>query len=159
MLQTFISFIGMGPKGHVCTCKLSDLSGLFSFVGHPKQRPATPKNGFSPKPGEGREAEKQFIQKLKEKCDEQSRQLINIQDELKRASCGFDVFVITTQYFFRQVGTMGASCHWKDSLPLHLSLAQIYSIVIVTENLFLGPKHVISLQWLLGEGNLNFIEL
>uniref|UniRef100_A0A8C3UPT3 Microtubule associated scaffold protein 2 n=1 Tax=Catharus ustulatus TaxID=91951 RepID=A0A8C3UPT3_CATUS len=70
--------------------------------GHPKQRPATPKNGFSPKPGEGRDTEKQFIQKLKEKCDEQSRQLINIQDELKRASCGFDVFAITTQYFFRQ---------------------------------------------------------
>ncbi|XP_005038090.1 PREDICTED: microtubule-associated tumor suppressor candidate 2 [Ficedula albicollis] len=70
--------------------------------GHPKQRPATPKNGLSPKPGEGREAEKQFIQKLKEKCDEQSRQLINIQEELKRASCGFDVFAVTTQYFFRQ---------------------------------------------------------
>uniref|UniRef100_A0A8C3XEM2 Microtubule associated scaffold protein 2 n=1 Tax=Cyanoderma ruficeps TaxID=181631 RepID=A0A8C3XEM2_9PASS len=71
--------------------------------GHPKQRPTTPKNGFSPKPGEGRDTEKQFIQKLKEKCDEQSRQLIHIQDELKRASCGFDVFAITTQYFFRQV--------------------------------------------------------
>ncbi|KAJ7419258.1 microtubule associated tumor suppressor candidate 2 [Pitangus sulphuratus] len=71
-------------------------------AGHPKQRPTTPKNGFSPKPGEGRDTEKQFIQRLKEKCDEQSRQLINIQDELKRASCGFDVFAITTQYFFRQ---------------------------------------------------------
>ncbi|XP_027582934.2 microtubule-associated tumor suppressor candidate 2 isoform X1 [Pipra filicauda] len=70
--------------------------------GHPKQRPTTPKNGFSPKPGEGRDTEKQFIQRLKEKCDEQSRQLINIQDELKRANCGFDVFAITTQYFFRQ---------------------------------------------------------
>ncbi|XP_010398586.3 microtubule-associated tumor suppressor candidate 2 [Corvus cornix cornix] len=70
--------------------------------GHPKQRPTTPRNGFSPKPGEGRDTEKQFIQRLKEKCDEQSRQLINIQDELKRASCGFDVFAITTQYFFRQ---------------------------------------------------------
>ncbi|XP_066196459.1 microtubule-associated tumor suppressor candidate 2 [Sylvia atricapilla] len=71
-------------------------------AGHPKQRPTTPKNGFSPKPGEGRDTEKQFIQKLKEKCDEQSRQLINIQDELKRANCGFDVFAVTTQYFFRQ---------------------------------------------------------
>ncbi|XP_054076569.1 microtubule-associated tumor suppressor candidate 2 [Rissa tridactyla] len=70
--------------------------------GHPKQRPTTPKNGFSPKPGESRDAEKQFIQRLKEKCDEQSRQLSNIRDELKRASCGFDVFAITTQHFFRQ---------------------------------------------------------
>ncbi|XP_010003957.1 PREDICTED: microtubule-associated tumor suppressor candidate 2 [Chaetura pelagica] len=70
--------------------------------GHPKQRPTTPKNGFSPKPGEGRDAEKQLIQRLKEKCDEQSRRLSNIQDEFKRASCGFDVFAITTQHFFRQ---------------------------------------------------------
>ncbi|NWH80059.1 MTUS2 protein, partial [Piaya cayana] len=70
--------------------------------GHPKQRPATPKNGFSPKPGESRDSEKQFVQKLKEKCDEQSRQLSSIREELKRASCGFDVFAITTQHFFRQ---------------------------------------------------------
>ncbi|XP_032838700.2 microtubule-associated tumor suppressor candidate 2 isoform X2 [Tyto alba] len=70
--------------------------------GHPKQRPTTPKNGFSPKPGESRDAEKQFVQRLKEKCDEQSRQLNNIRDDLKRASCGFDVFAITTQHFFRQ---------------------------------------------------------
>ncbi|XP_014821610.1 PREDICTED: microtubule-associated tumor suppressor candidate 2 [Calidris pugnax] len=70
--------------------------------GHPKQRPATPKNGFSPKPGESRDAEKQFVQRLKEKCDEQSRQLSNIRDELKKTSCGFDVFAITTQHFFMQ---------------------------------------------------------
>lgn len=36
---------------------------------------------------------------------------------------------------------MGSSYHCKDSLPLHLSLAQIYSMV--TENLFLGSKNVI----------------
>ncbi|XP_065534517.1 microtubule-associated tumor suppressor candidate 2 [Lathamus discolor] len=70
--------------------------------GHPKQRPTTPKNGFSPKPGESRDAEKQFIQRLKEKCDEQSRQLTIIRDELRRATCGFDVFAITTQHFYRQ---------------------------------------------------------
>ncbi|XP_040559817.1 microtubule-associated tumor suppressor candidate 2 isoform X2 [Gallus gallus] len=70
--------------------------------GHPKQRSTTPRNVCSPKPGESRDAEKQFIQKLKEKCDEQSRQLSNIRDELKRTSCGFDVFAITTQHFFRQ---------------------------------------------------------
>uniref|UniRef100_A0A8C5TAC8 Microtubule associated scaffold protein 2 n=1 Tax=Malurus cyaneus samueli TaxID=2593467 RepID=A0A8C5TAC8_9PASS len=85
--------------------------------GHPKQRPTTPKNGFSPKPGEGRDTEKQLIQRLKEKCDEQSRRLINIQDELKRASCGFDVFAITTQYFFRQVSAMDLStARWKKIL-------------------------------------------
>ncbi|KFQ28531.1 Microtubule-associated tumor suppressor candidate 2, partial [Merops nubicus] len=70
--------------------------------GHPKQRPATPKNGLSPRPGESRDTEKQFVQRLKEKCDEQSRQLSNIRDELKKASCGFEVFAVTTQHFFRQ---------------------------------------------------------
>ncbi|XP_015707484.1 microtubule-associated tumor suppressor candidate 2 isoform X2 [Coturnix japonica] len=70
--------------------------------GHPKQRSTTPRNVCSPKPGESRDAEKQFIQKLKEKCDEQTRQLSNIRDELKRTSCGFDVFAITTQHFFKQ---------------------------------------------------------
>jgi len=80
---------------------------------------------------------------LKEKCDVQSRQLSNIRDELKRASCGFDVFAITTQHFFKQVSAMGTFYHWKNTLPLHQSLAQIYSMVI--ETLLLGAKHVISL--------------
>uniref|UniRef100_A0A8B9EN48 Microtubule associated scaffold protein 2 n=1 Tax=Anser cygnoides TaxID=8845 RepID=A0A8B9EN48_ANSCY len=81
--------------------------------GHPKQRSSTPKNGCSPKPGESRDAEKQFIQRLKEKCDEQSRQLSNIRDELKRASCGFDVFAITTQHFFRQPSTRRDGRNYK----------------------------------------------
>uniref|UniRef100_A0A7M4F0Q4 Microtubule associated scaffold protein 2 n=1 Tax=Crocodylus porosus TaxID=8502 RepID=A0A7M4F0Q4_CROPO len=71
--------------------------------GHPKQRPTTPKNGISSKPDlQTREAERQFVQRLKEKCDEQSKQLSCIHEELKRASRGFDIFAITTQYFFRK---------------------------------------------------------
>lgn len=126
-----------------------DSDGLFflSFVGHPKQRPATPKNGFSPKRGESRDTEKQFVQKWKEKCDEQSQQLSNIRDELRRASCGFDVFAITTQHFFRQVSAMGTFYHWKDTLPLHQLLIQIY--FTVAEILFLRAKQVVSLQHLL----------
>lgn len=93
-------------QDHVFMYKAADLNDLLSFVGHPKQRSTTPRNVCSPKPGESRDAEKQFIQKLKEKCDEQSRQLSNIRDELKRTSCGFDVFAITTQHFFRQVSAM-----------------------------------------------------
>ena len=130
-------------------------SFLLSFVGHPKQRPTTPKRGFSPKPGESRDAEKPFIQRLKEECDEQSQQLSNIQGDLKRASCGFDVFAITTQHFFRQVGVMSIFYHWKDTLPLHQPLAQIYSTVV--ETLLLGEKHVISLQQLLWWGNRNLM--
>lgn len=99
--------------------KVTDLNDLLSFVGHPKQRSTTPRNVCSPKPGESRDAEKQFIQKLKEKCDEQSRQLSNIRDELKRTSCGFDVFAITTQHFCRQVSAMNTFYCWKDTLPFY----------------------------------------
>ncbi|XP_003219274.2 microtubule-associated tumor suppressor candidate 2 isoform X2 [Anolis carolinensis] len=71
--------------------------------GHPKQRSAVPRNGFSTKPDlQTREAERQFIQQMKEKCNEQARKLSCIQEELKRTSCGFDVFVITTQHFFQK---------------------------------------------------------
>ncbi|XP_067418840.1 microtubule-associated tumor suppressor candidate 2 [Emydura macquarii macquarii] len=69
--------------------------------GHPKQRSAVPRNGFPTKADlQTCEAERQFVQKLKEKCDKQSRQFSCIQEDLKRASRGFDVFVITTQHFF-----------------------------------------------------------
>ncbi|XP_054830294.1 microtubule-associated tumor suppressor candidate 2 isoform X2 [Eublepharis macularius] len=71
--------------------------------GHPKQRSSVTRNGFSTKPDlQNREAERQFIQQMKEKCDEQARRLSRIQEELRRTGCGFDVFVITTQHFFRK---------------------------------------------------------
>ncbi|XP_060090716.1 microtubule-associated tumor suppressor candidate 2 isoform X2 [Heteronotia binoei] len=71
--------------------------------GHPKQRSSVTRNGFSTKPDlQNREAERQFIQQMKEKCDEQTRRLSCIQEELRRTGCGFDVFVITTQHFFRK---------------------------------------------------------
>ncbi|CAM4404925.1 microtubule-associated tumor suppressor candidate 2 isoform X1 [Lepidochelys kempii] len=71
--------------------------------GHPKQRAAVPRNGFSTKADlQTREAERQFMQQLKEKCDKQSRQFSCIQEELKRASRGFEVFAVTTQHFFRK---------------------------------------------------------
>ncbi|XP_042316920.1 microtubule-associated tumor suppressor candidate 2 [Sceloporus undulatus] len=71
--------------------------------GHPKQRSSVPRNGFSAKPDlQTRDAERQFIQQMKEKCNEQARKLSCIQEELKRTSCGFDVFVITTQHFFQK---------------------------------------------------------
>ncbi|XP_062983069.1 microtubule-associated tumor suppressor candidate 2 [Elgaria multicarinata webbii] len=71
--------------------------------GYPKQRSSVPRNGFPPKPDlQTREAERQFIQQMKEKCEEQARKLSRIQEDLKRTGCGFDVFVITTQYFFQK---------------------------------------------------------
>lgn len=89
------------------TYKITDYSLWYSLLflaGHPKQRSPVPRNGFSTKPDlQTREAGRQFIQQMKEKCEEQARRLSRIQEELKRTSCGFDVFVITTQHFFMKV--------------------------------------------------------
>ncbi|XP_036602908.1 microtubule-associated tumor suppressor candidate 2 isoform X2 [Trichosurus vulpecula] len=69
--------------------------------GYPKQRAAVPRNGFATKPDlQAREAERQFVQRLKDKCEEQSKQLSYVQGELKRAIRGFEVFAVSTQHFF-----------------------------------------------------------
>ncbi|XP_074159660.1 microtubule-associated tumor suppressor candidate 2 isoform X1 [Sminthopsis crassicaudata] len=69
--------------------------------GYPKQRAAIPRNGFATKPDlQAREAERQFVQRLKERCEEQAKQLSCIQGELKRAIRGFEVFAVSTQHFF-----------------------------------------------------------
>ncbi|CAH2225142.1 Hypothetical predicted protein [Pelobates cultripes] len=70
---------------------------------HHKVRPTTSKNGYAAKPEiQTRESERQGMQKLKEKYDEQSKKLLVVQEELKKASCGFVVFAVTTQYFFKK---------------------------------------------------------
>ncbi|XP_070605966.1 microtubule-associated tumor suppressor candidate 2 isoform X2 [Erythrolamprus reginae] len=71
--------------------------------GHPKQKSSVPRNGFSAKPDlQTREPERQFIQQMKDRCDELLRKFNCVQEELKRTRCGFDVFVITTQFFFQK---------------------------------------------------------
>ncbi|XP_026564641.1 microtubule-associated tumor suppressor candidate 2 isoform X2 [Pseudonaja textilis] len=71
--------------------------------GHPKQKSSVPRNGFSTKPElQTREPERQFIQQMKDRCDELVRKFNCVQEELKRTRCGFDVFVITTQFFFQK---------------------------------------------------------
>ncbi|XP_058042521.1 microtubule-associated tumor suppressor candidate 2 isoform X2 [Ahaetulla prasina] len=72
--------------------------------GHPKQKSSSvPRNGFSAKPDlQTREPERQFIQQMKDRCDELVRKFNCVQEELKRTRCGFDVFVITTQFFFQK---------------------------------------------------------
>ncbi|XP_030058260.1 microtubule-associated tumor suppressor candidate 2 [Microcaecilia unicolor] len=74
--------------------------------GHPKLRPSTQRNGFSTKPDlQTREAERQLLQQLKEKCEEQAKKLLLVQKELKRANQGFKVFAVATQHFFKKSET------------------------------------------------------
>ncbi|XP_068123113.1 microtubule-associated tumor suppressor candidate 2 isoform X1 [Hyperolius riggenbachi] len=69
--------------------------------GHPKLKPTIVKNGYAAKSEvAARDPERHVSHRLKEKCDEQSKELLFIREEFKKASCGFLVFAVTTQYFF-----------------------------------------------------------
>lgn len=69
--------------------------------GYPKQRSTVPRNGFSPKPDpQAREAERQLVQRLKERSEQQARQLGLVQRELRRAISGFQALAVSTQHFF-----------------------------------------------------------
>ncbi|XP_059936118.1 microtubule-associated tumor suppressor candidate 2 isoform X2 [Mesoplodon densirostris] len=71
--------------------------------GHPKQRPTAPRNGASPKPDpQVREAERQLVQRLKERYEQQARQLGLVQAELRKAVRGFEALAVSTQLFFRK---------------------------------------------------------
>lgn len=80
------------------------VTGLFCFTGYPKQRSTVPRNGFAPKPDlQAREAERQLVQRLKDRSEQQARQLGLVQGELRRAVCGFQALAVATQHFFRKV--------------------------------------------------------
>ncbi|XP_012578741.1 PREDICTED: microtubule-associated tumor suppressor candidate 2 isoform X2 [Condylura cristata] len=69
--------------------------------GYPKQRTTAPRNGFPPKPDlQAREAERQLVQQLKERCEQQARQLGLVQGELRKAIRGFQALAVSTQHFF-----------------------------------------------------------
>uniref|UniRef100_A0A2R9AVQ1 Microtubule associated scaffold protein 2 n=1 Tax=Pan paniscus TaxID=9597 RepID=A0A2R9AVQ1_PANPA len=88
------------PPGPITTA-----TSLYSSdpSGYPKQRTAAARNGFPPKPDpQAREAERQLVLRLKERCERQTRQLGVAQGELKRAICGFDALAVATQHFFRK---------------------------------------------------------
>ncbi|XP_069747639.1 microtubule-associated tumor suppressor candidate 2-like isoform X2 [Narcine bancroftii] len=61
---------------------------------------AVTRNGLSAKPDlYSRETERQTIQKLKERCKEQTKQLQFLREQLKHATLGMEVLAITAQHF------------------------------------------------------------
>ncbi|XP_063807808.1 microtubule-associated tumor suppressor candidate 2 [Pseudophryne corroboree] len=71
--------------------------------GHPKLKPTIAKNGYAAKSEvQSRDADRQIVQRLKEKYEEQTKELVCVREEFKKASCGFVVFAVTTQYFFNK---------------------------------------------------------
>ncbi|XP_055964564.1 microtubule-associated tumor suppressor candidate 2 isoform X1 [Sorex fumeus] len=83
--------------------RLSTVASKLHSPGYPKQRTTAPRNGFSPKPDlQAREAERQLVQRLKERCELQARQLGLVQGELRKAIRSFEALAVTTQHFFRK---------------------------------------------------------
>lgn len=75
-----------------------------TFTGYPKQRSAVPRNGLAAKPDlQAREAERQLVQRLKDRSEQQARQLGAVRGELRRAVCGFEALAVAMQHFFRKV--------------------------------------------------------
>ncbi|XP_029458478.1 microtubule-associated tumor suppressor candidate 2-like isoform X2 [Rhinatrema bivittatum] len=89
--------------------------------GHPKLKPSIQRNGFPTKLDlHTRESERQLLQQLKEKCEEQSKQLLFVQKELKKANQGFKVFAVATQYFSKK-----SECGRVKQKELSIELANI----------------------------------
>ncbi|KAG7483629.1 hypothetical protein MATL_G00040420 [Megalops atlanticus] len=71
---------------------------------HARLKPVAVQNGVaggSPRAdAQGRkESERVEVQQLRERCEEQAKQLLSVRAELRRATLGLEVFAITTQHF------------------------------------------------------------
>ncbi|XP_043114343.1 microtubule-associated tumor suppressor candidate 2 [Puntigrus tetrazona] len=73
------------------------------------------------------ERERLMIQRLKERCEDQARQLITLQDELRKSSRCLDVFTITTQHFCQK--SENATVKERE---LSLQLVRIRDEVVVS---------------------------
>ncbi|XP_073469470.1 microtubule-associated tumor suppressor candidate 2 [Aquarana catesbeiana] len=74
--------------------------------GHPKLKPSIVKNGYPAKSETTtRDPDRLCAHRLKEKCEEKTKELLFIREEFKKASCAFVVFAVTTQYFFSKSET------------------------------------------------------
>ncbi|KAG8584900.1 hypothetical protein GDO81_004813 [Engystomops pustulosus] len=79
--------------------------------GHPKLKPTITKNGYAAKSEiQTRDPERPTVQRLKEKYEEQTKELLFVRKELQKNSCGFLVFAVTTQYFFDKTTFNTARC-------------------------------------------------
>ncbi|XP_035240986.1 microtubule-associated tumor suppressor candidate 2 isoform X1 [Anguilla anguilla] len=73
---------------------------------HTRQKPAAAAGvavrgggGGSPRRDGGQDSERLLVQRLRERCEDQARQLQSLQAELRKATLGLEVFAITTQHF------------------------------------------------------------
>ncbi|XP_041055073.1 microtubule-associated tumor suppressor candidate 2-like [Carcharodon carcharias] len=84
------------PKRHVTPASKLHSPGLSKL----RSAAGVARNGFSAKPDlQSRETERQTVQRLKDKCKKQAKQLQSLHEHLKRASLSIEVLAVTTQHF------------------------------------------------------------
>ncbi|XP_072333056.1 microtubule-associated tumor suppressor candidate 2-like isoform X2 [Scyliorhinus torazame] len=88
--------VTLSPKRHVIPASKLHPPGLSKL----RSAAGGTRNGFSAKPDlQSRETERQTVQRLKDKCKKQTKQLQALHEQLKRASLGIEVLAVTTQHF------------------------------------------------------------
>ncbi|XP_048453877.1 microtubule-associated tumor suppressor candidate 2 [Rhincodon typus] len=84
------------PKRHVTPASKLHPAGIGKLRG----AAGVTRNGFSTKTDlQSRETERQTVQRLKDKCKKQAKQLQSLHDQLQRASLSIEVLAVTTQHF------------------------------------------------------------
>ncbi|KAJ8348634.1 hypothetical protein SKAU_G00272230 [Synaphobranchus kaupii] len=81
-----------------------ELGKFFEFTDevHARQKPAALRSALAGRPQGGRDAEGVAVQRLRERCEDQAKQLLGLQAELRKATLGLEVFAISTQHFSRK---------------------------------------------------------
>ncbi|XP_059502678.1 microtubule-associated tumor suppressor candidate 2-like isoform X2 [Stegostoma tigrinum] len=84
------------PKRHVTPASKLHPAGIGKLRG----AAGVTRNGFSAKTDlQSRETERQTVQRLKDKCKKQAKQLQSLHEQLQRASLSIEVLAVTTQHF------------------------------------------------------------
>ncbi|XP_043547960.1 microtubule-associated tumor suppressor candidate 2-like isoform X2 [Chiloscyllium plagiosum] len=91
--------VNSSPKRHVTPASKLHPAGISKL----RSAAGITRNGFSAKTDlQSRETERQTIQRLKDKCKKQAKQLQSFHDQLQRASLSIEVLAVTTQHFHQK---------------------------------------------------------
>ncbi|KAJ8256684.1 hypothetical protein COCON_G00188360 [Conger conger] len=158
--------VGVGVEGALCYCILlaarkeiqrdaepprpaSSSPKRFAMVSpkpqspvHTRQKPAAAgvvvrggAGGSSRRDG-GSDSERLQVQRLRERCEDQARQLQSLQAELRKATLGLEVFAITTQHFCYKLHSDTSEAAVVKEKELSLELATLRDEVAVSVSLW-----------------------
>ncbi|XP_072433386.1 microtubule-associated tumor suppressor candidate 2-like isoform X2 [Chiloscyllium punctatum] len=91
--------VNSSPKRHVTPASKLHPAGISKL----RSAAGITRNGCSAKTDlQSRETERQTVQRLKDKCKKQAKQLQSLHDQLQRASLSIEVLAVTTQHFHQK---------------------------------------------------------